>query len=97
MHQDHCVSGETDGEDFSDPSSGTDFHSTQVNSVTHDDVAHSVTIAGLGTDNGLPVTFTIIAVDSSAVPPGIFSIILSDGYINSGRLLGIGPALVRRT
>ena len=86
VHHDDC-NQEPDREDFSDPESGTDFHSTKINSATFDDVAHSVTIAGLGTDNGLPVVFTIVAVDSSLVPPGLFSIILSDGYTNSGKLL----------
>ena len=55
--------------------------------MSYDTVAHSVTIAGLGTNNGLPVAFTIVAVDSSLVPPGLFSITLSDGYTNSGNLL----------
>ena len=87
MHLAICLATYTVALDFSDPSFGTDFHSTQVNSVNHDDVVHSVTIKGLGTDNGRPVTFTIIAVDSTVVPPGIFSIILSDGYSNSGKLL----------
>jgi hypothetical protein len=41
----------------------------------------------LGTNNGLPVAFTIVAVDSSLVPPGLFSITLSNGYGNSGNLL----------
>src|SRR5207302_1860027 len=68
-------------EDFSDPGSGIDFHSTQVTAVTYDDVAHTVTIAGLGTNNSLlPVAFTIIGVDSTAVPPGMFSITMSNGY-----------------
>ncbi len=39
------------------------------------------------TNNGLPVAFTIVAADSSLVPPGMFSITLSDGYRNSGNLL----------
>jgi hypothetical protein len=86
FHEDNC-NQQPEREDFSDPSSGTDFHSTQVTSVTYDDLAHTVTIAGLGTDNGLPVAFTIVAVDSSLVPPGLFSITLSDGYTNSGNLL----------
>ena len=55
--------------------------------MSYDTVAHSVTIAGLGTNNGLPVAFTIVAVDSSMVPPGLFSITLSDGYTDSGNLL----------
>ena len=59
----------------------------QVTSAAFDSVAHTVTFAGLGTNNGLLVVFTIVAVDSSLVPPGSFSITLSDGYINSGSLL----------
>jgi len=39
-----------------------------------------------GPNNGLPVAFTIVAVDSSQVPPGLFSITLSDGDSNSGNL-----------
>jgi len=35
----------------------------------------------------LPVAFTIVAVDSSLVPAGLFSITLSNGYSNSGHLL----------
>jgi hypothetical protein len=86
FHHDDC-NQEPDTEDFSDPGSGTDFHSTKVTSATFDDVAHSVTIAGLGVNNGAQVAFTIVAVDSSLVPPGLFSITLSDGYTNSGHLL----------
>jgi hypothetical protein len=92
FHEDDC-NQQPENEDFSDPSSGTVFHSTQVNSVTYDTVAHSVTIVGLGTTNGLPVAFTIVAVDSSLVPPGLFSITLSDGYTNSGNLLDGSIAL----
>jgi len=86
MHEDDC-NPQSDREDFSDPSSGTDFHATQTDSVAFDTVAHSVTIAGWGTNNGLAVAFTIVAVDSSLVPPGLFSITLSDGYTNTGNLL----------
>jgi hypothetical protein len=86
LHHDDC-NEQPDDEEFSDSESGTDFHSTQNTSVTRDDVAHSVTIVGSGVNNGLPVAFTIVAVDSSLVPPGLFSIILSDGYTNRGNLL----------
>jgi hypothetical protein len=86
FHHDDC-NQEPDTEDFSDPGSRTDFHSTKVTSAAFDGVAHSVTIAGLGTNNGSPVAFTIVAVDSSLVAPGMFSITLSNGYSNSGRLL----------
>jgi hypothetical protein len=86
VHEDNC-NRQADSTSFSDPSSGTNFYSTQVNSVAYNDVAHTVTMAGLGNNNGLPVAFTIVATDSSVVPPGFFSITLSSGYSNSGRLL----------
>ena len=92
LHENDCNRQE-DSADFSDPGSGTDFRSTQVNSVSRDNVTHTVTIAGLGTNHGLPVAFTIVAVDSSLVPPGMFSITLSNGYINSGNLLDGSIAL----
>jgi len=86
FHHDDC-NQEPDDEDFSDPGAGTDFHSTKVTSATFNSVAHSVTITGFGTNNGSPVAFTIVAVDSSLVAPGMFSITLSDGYTNSGNVL----------
>src|SRR6266478_4942700 len=72
---------------FSDSSSGVNFQATQVTAATFDQVAHTVTLTGTGTDNGHPVAFTIVAADSSLAPPGLFSITLSDGYNNSGNLL----------
>jgi hypothetical protein len=86
VHEDDCIE-QPDREDYSDPSAGKEFHSTQNTAVTYDSVAHSVTIAGLGTNNGSQVAFTIIMVPSNLVPPGIFSITLSDGYSNTGSLL----------
>ena len=62
--------------------------------MSYDNVAHTVTIAGLGTNHGLLVTFTIVAVDSSLVPPGMFSITLSSGYIDSGNQLLDGKIVV---
>jgi len=41
----------------------------------------------VGSQQRIAVAFTIVAVDSSLVPPGLFSITLSDGYTNSGHLL----------
>src|SRR5437588_4776514 len=86
VHENDCnESG--DSANFNDPSSGTAFQSTKVTSVAYDGVAHSVTMTGLGTNNGLPVAFTIVAVDSTLVPPGKFSITLSNAYTDSGNLL----------
>ena len=55
---------------YSDAGAGINFQSAQVTSATFDEVAHSVTLKGLGTDNGLCVAFTIVAVDSSLMPQG---------------------------
>ena len=72
---------------FSDSGSGVTFQATQVKAATFDQVAHTVSLTGTGTDNGRPVTFTIVAADSSLAPPGLFSITLNDGYSDSGNLL----------
>ena len=72
---------------FNDAGSGVNFQSTQVPAATFNSVAHTVTLAGSGTDNGRPVTYTIVAADSSLAAPGLFSITLSDGYSDSGNLL----------
>src|SRR6266403_1759817 len=40
---------------FSDSGSGVSFQATQFTSSTFDEVAHSVTLTGLGTDNGVSV------------------------------------------
>jgi hypothetical protein len=72
---------------YSDPGSGVNFQATQITAAAFDDVAHTATLTGSGTDNGSPVTFTIVAADSSLVAPGLFSITLSDGYNNTGNLL----------
>jgi hypothetical protein len=87
VDEDACEDNDAEHVDAKDPSGNMDFHSTQITSVAFDDVAHTITVAGLGTNNGLPVAFTIVGVDSSLVPPGLFSITLSDGYTNTGNLL----------
>ena len=70
-----------------------DFHSTQILSVAFDDVARTITIVGVGLDNGLPVTFTAVGVDSGQTVLDVFSLTLSDGYTNSGNLLDGGIVL----
>ena len=72
---------------FSDSGSGVNFQATQITAAAFNQVAHTVTLTGTGTDNGRAVTFTIVAADSSLAPPGLFGITLTDGYNNSGHLL----------
>ena len=80
----HDGCGQTDSASYSDPGSGVNFQETRLTSATFDEITHTVTLIGTGTDNNSPVTFTIIATDNSLAPPGLFSITLSDGYNNSG-------------
>ncbi len=84
---DACEDGDAEGVDASDPGSSMDFHSTQLLSVAFDDVARTMTIVGIGLDNGLPVTFTAVAVDKGQTALDAFSLTLSDGYTNAGNLL----------
>ena len=86
FHEDDC-NQKPESESYSDSSTGTNFQSSQVSSTNYDDKSHTLSIVGLGSDNGVPVTFTIVAVDSTLAPPGLFSITLSDGYTNTGALL----------
>jgi hypothetical protein len=66
----------------SDPGSGTNFHSTSVSSATFtaDEGSQTLTMVGTGLDNGLPVAFTMVTVDNGPDAPGVYSLVLSDGY-----------------
>jgi len=78
--------GDTESVDEQDPGAGTDFHSTSITATTFDDITHTVTIVGDGTNAGRPVSFTILGVDNGLLP-GVFSLALSDGYAVSGALV----------
>jgi hypothetical protein len=85
--QDPCEGdGARESVDEQDPRSGTDFHSTSMTAATFDDSSHSVTIMGNGTNAGRPVSFTMVGVDNGILP-GLFSLVLSDGYAITGTLL----------
>src|SRR5205807_6378685 len=84
---DACEDGDVESVDATDPGSNMDFHSTLVLSVAFDDLAHTITVAGVGLDNGLPVTFTAVAVDNGRAGLDTFGLTLSDGYTNAGNLL----------
>jgi hypothetical protein len=86
MDEDHCEDLDTEDLHAQDSGAGMNFQSTQILSATFNDALNSVVIAGNGTDNGNPVSFTATAVSGSA-GVGTFSLTLSDGYTNSGTLL----------
>jgi hypothetical protein len=45
-----------------------------------------MTVAGSGTHNGVPVTFTIVELQGGALA-GTYSLVLSDGYSFAGALV----------
>jgi hypothetical protein len=85
--EDSCEDGDQNGEQMKDPGSHEDFHSTQVQSVQFDDATGTMTTAGVGVSNGLPVTFLIIEQAATVDTPAVYTIQLSDGYVNTGTLL----------
>lgn len=73
----------------SDPGSGRDFKSSSVTAETFavDENSQTLTMVGTGTDNGLPVAFTMVAVDNNGLLPSLYTLTLSDGYAISGTLV----------
>jgi len=84
--RDGCIDGDHDSVDESDRGDGKDFHSTEIDSAQYDDSAHTMTVVGLGTVNGLPVIFTFVATETGTGTPGLVSFVYSDGYTNAGPL-----------
>ena len=81
--EDGCKDGDQNGEQFSDPRAKEDFRSTEVQSVQFDDSLGTMTVSGIGVSNGLPVLFLIVEQAATATTPALYSIELSDGYVNS--------------
>lgn len=71
-------------------SSSQQFRSTSVTASNFDEDSQTLTIIGTGLDNGLPVTFTMTAVESGNDLPSTFALILSDGVVVEGPLLDGG-------
>jgi beta-propeller repeat-containing protein len=83
---------ENDNVQADDDGSGPRFQSTLVTSATYTvaDTNQAVTMVGTGLHNGLPVTFTMVAVNYGDVAPGVFQITLTDGYSFIGSIVSGG-------
>jgi hypothetical protein len=92
LDQDRCEDGNPESIQESDSSTGDNFQSNSVSAVTFNDALSNLTIAGTGTHNGRPVTFTLVAVNGAA-GIGAVTLILSDGYSVGGTLLDGGIQL----
>jgi hypothetical protein len=89
FHKDECDGRGGDDVEHDDDHEGHHFKSTSVNSSkfsTADD-GRSVTMTGIGVDNGLPVGFTMVAVDHDGILPATYSIILTNGYTFVGEFV----------
>ena len=72
-----------------DDSSGSHFQSTSTDSATFTpgEDNQSVTVIGTGLHSGFPVGFTMIAVDNQGLAPAVFTLILTDGYVITGKVI----------
>jgi hypothetical protein len=88
FHHNSCETNRGDVED-DDLDTGKNFHSTSVDSATFSSNAGglALTMVGTGLHGGLPVSFTMIGVDYGNVTPGVFMLVLSDGYSVTGSLM----------
>jgi hypothetical protein len=88
FHHDSCEDSRGDVEE-DDRDSGKHFGSSSVSSATFTSDANSqtLTMIGSGLHDGLPVGFTMIAVDYGDLAPGIFTLLLTDGYTITGAVV----------
>lgn len=86
FHRNSCDNG--GGSVRDDDDRGRHFESTSVSSSTFefDQNSQTLTMIGTGVRDGLPVGFTMIAVDNGDLGPGLFTLILTDGYSITGSL-----------
>jgi hypothetical protein len=80
-------SDQGDSVDSSNRGDGQDLHSTNIESTQFDALAGTVTIVGVGTTNGIPVAFTLVAVEPRIGGFGSISMVFSDGYSIAGNLI----------
>jgi hypothetical protein len=67
---DLCDDSDAEQVDAEDPSCNMDFHAAQIPSVSCDDLTHTMTIVGEGTNNGVPLNFTAVGVDNGSTALG---------------------------
>jgi hypothetical protein len=88
FHADGC-DGHGGDVEHDDDDQGHHFKSTSVDSSSFSsgDSGRSATMMGTGLDNGLPVGFTMVAVDDDGIVPATYSIVLTNGYAFVGQFV----------
>ena len=84
---DKCKDGDPNQVSSTNRGDGQNFQSTQITSSTFDAATNTVTIIGVGTSNGVPVSFTFVALETTPTTPGWVSFTFSDGYTTAGTLI----------
>jgi hypothetical protein len=84
---DGCLDGDKNSVSSSNRGDGRAFQSTSISSVAMNSLGNTMKITGAGTVAGVPVTFVLLAVESTPLTPSWVSLTFSDGYSNAGNLL----------
>jgi len=89
FHTSSCKDREGENVQESDEGSGTNFQSTVINSAVFasEGDTRKVTMIGTGLNNGVRVGFRMVAVDRGSLAPGVFTLVLTDGYSITGGLV----------
>jgi hypothetical protein len=88
FHKEGCDKRDDDKVEHDDDDHGHHFKSSSVDSADYSTAnGRSLTMTGMGLDNGIPVAFTMVAVDDDGVVPGTYSLVLSNGYVFVGEFV----------
>jgi hypothetical protein len=82
FHKSGCDKNDGDSVRHDDDQAGHHFQSTSVDAAEYSSASggQMITVTGTGLDNGLPVEFTMVAVDNGILLPATYSIVLTNGY-----------------
>jgi hypothetical protein len=84
---DGCLDGSPDSVSSSNRGDSRAFSSTSISSISFNTLGNTITMRGTGVSGGVPVTFVMIALESTPLTLGWVSLAFSDGYANAGNLL----------
>ncbi|HMB66413.1 MAG TPA: hypothetical protein VKM96_00470 [Candidatus Bathyarchaeia archaeon] len=84
---DGCMDGDQDSVQSTDRGDSRDFQSSQISTAQYDPIANTLTVTGLGTSRGVPISFILVALATGPTTPGWVSFSFSDGYTNAGNLV----------
>jgi hypothetical protein len=89
FHKEGCDKRDDDKVEHDDEAGGHHFKSSSVDSADFSTAAdgRTLTMRGIGLDNGLPTAFTLVVVDHDGVVPATYSLILTSGYVFVGEFV----------